>query len=155
MTWIKPSFGWMMYRCGWGRKPGQERVLRIEISRAGFEWALAHSCLSSYERDLYPSQEAWDALKKNSPVRIQWDPDRSLHGGQLGYRAIQVGLSGEAAHRYADEWIRSITDITGHVHTVESSLRAGGDPSEQLPAERVYPLDDLLATRIGATRPRR
>jgi Domain of unknown function (DUF4291) len=37
MTWIKPSFGWMMYRCGWGRKPGQERVLRIEISRAGFE----------------------------------------------------------------------------------------------------------------------
>jgi len=23
MTWIKPSFGWMMHRCGWGRKPGQ------------------------------------------------------------------------------------------------------------------------------------
>ncbi|WP_433633083.1 DUF4291 family protein [Nocardia sp. CA-120079] len=23
MTWIKPSFLWMMYRCGWGRKPGQ------------------------------------------------------------------------------------------------------------------------------------
>lgn len=20
MTWIKPSFLWMMYRCGWGRK---------------------------------------------------------------------------------------------------------------------------------------
>jgi hypothetical protein len=24
MTWIKPSFLWMMYRCGWAEKPGQE-----------------------------------------------------------------------------------------------------------------------------------
>ena len=155
MTWIKPSFGWMMYRCGWARKPGQERVLRIEISRAGFEWALGHSCLSSYERDMYPSREAWDTVKKDSPVRIQWDPDRSLHGGQLGYRAIQVGLSGEAAHRYADEWICSITDITGHVQEVESRLRTGGDPSAQLRVERVYLLDNHLASRVGATRPRR
>lgn len=27
MTWIKPSFRWMMYRSGWATKPGQERVL--------------------------------------------------------------------------------------------------------------------------------
>ncbi len=27
MTWIKPSFLWMMYRCGWATKPGQEHVL--------------------------------------------------------------------------------------------------------------------------------
>lgn len=38
MTWIKPSFGWMMHRSGWAAKPGQERVLAIEITRAGFEW---------------------------------------------------------------------------------------------------------------------
>ena len=31
MTWIKPSFLWMMYRCGWATKPGQERVLAREI----------------------------------------------------------------------------------------------------------------------------
>jgi len=48
MTWIKPSFGWMMYRSGWGRKPGQECVLAIEITRGGWEWALGHSCLSHY-----------------------------------------------------------------------------------------------------------
>ena len=34
MTWIKPSFLWMMYRCGWGEKPGQERVLAIRSARA-------------------------------------------------------------------------------------------------------------------------
>jgi len=27
MTWIKPSFGWMMHRCGRASKPGQERLL--------------------------------------------------------------------------------------------------------------------------------
>jgi Domain of unknown function (DUF4291) len=35
MTWIKPSFGWMMHRSGWAGKPGQERVLRIDITREG------------------------------------------------------------------------------------------------------------------------
>lgn len=33
MTWIKPSFLWMMYRSGWASKPGQERVLAVEILR--------------------------------------------------------------------------------------------------------------------------
>ncbi|MGN9780764.1 DUF4291 domain-containing protein [Nonomuraea sp. ZG12] len=46
MTWIKPSFLWMMYRCGWATKPGQTRVLAIALTHEGFAWALAHSCLS-------------------------------------------------------------------------------------------------------------
>jgi Domain of unknown function (DUF4291) len=33
MTWIKPSFGWMMHRSGWAAKPGQERILTVEIVR--------------------------------------------------------------------------------------------------------------------------
>ena len=31
MTWIKPSFGWMLYRSGYGHKPGQSRVLRVKL----------------------------------------------------------------------------------------------------------------------------
>jgi hypothetical protein len=32
MTWIKPSFLWMMYRAGWGYKDaGQRRILAIRI----------------------------------------------------------------------------------------------------------------------------
>ena len=27
MTWIKPSFLWLMHRSNWGQKSGQERVL--------------------------------------------------------------------------------------------------------------------------------
>ena len=56
MTWIKPSFLWMMYRCGWATKPGQERVLAVDITREGFEWALSHSCLSHYEPHPYATK---------------------------------------------------------------------------------------------------
>jgi hypothetical protein len=47
MTWVKPSFLWMMERCGWGTKPDQEHVLRVRITRAGFEAALSLATLTS------------------------------------------------------------------------------------------------------------
>src|SRR5262249_21257580 len=31
MTWIKPSFLWLMHRSNWGRKSGQERVLAVRV----------------------------------------------------------------------------------------------------------------------------
>ena len=152
MTWIKPSFGWMMHRSGWAAKPGQERVLAIEITRAGFEWALARSCLSHYEPGTHESLEAWAALRHGSPVRVQWDPDRSLAGERLARRAIQVGLCGEAVHRYCDEWIRSVADITSTVREAGELVRAGwiADAARLLPAERTYPLSSALAWQVGA-----
>jgi hypothetical protein len=35
MTWIKPSFLWMMYRSGWGTKENQEYILAIKLKREG------------------------------------------------------------------------------------------------------------------------
>ena len=32
MTWIKPSFAWVLYRSGYGRKGNQQRILRIKLS---------------------------------------------------------------------------------------------------------------------------
>ena len=31
MTWIKPSFAWMLYRCGYSAKHSQERVLKLKL----------------------------------------------------------------------------------------------------------------------------
>ena len=31
MTWIKPSFVWLMHRSNWGLKRGQERVLCVRL----------------------------------------------------------------------------------------------------------------------------
>ncbi len=33
MSWIKPNFLWMMYRCGWASKEGQEVVLAVRLKR--------------------------------------------------------------------------------------------------------------------------
>jgi len=151
MTWIKPSFGWMLHRSGWASKPGQERVLAIEITRAGFDWALAHSCLSHYDQAQHDSPQDWAALKDASPVRVQWDPDRSLTGERLARRAIQIGLSGEAVHRYCDQWITVITDLTATVHKARQLLSSGqiAEAIAGLPAEQVYPLSPELARAIG------
>ena len=44
MTWIKPSFLWMMYRAGWGYKDvGQRRILAMRRQpETDFKWAVAH-----------------------------------------------------------------------------------------------------------------
>jgi hypothetical protein len=102
MTWIKPSFLWMMYRAGWGLKDrGQERILAIDITRTGFEWALANSCSSSAPPGMAPGE--WALLKASKPVRIQWDPERDIYLQPLPYRSIQIGLSKEAVVRYVTE----------------------------------------------------
>lgn len=153
MTWIKPSFLWMMYRCGWATKSDQETVLAVEITRAGFERALSQACLSHYDRDRYPSQEAWSRELKTSPVRIQWDPERALHLGALPYRSLQVGLSGPAVHQYVDEWLVSLTDVTPLAREIHELVLAGDDDSATalLPAEAEYPLPPDIAHHINAT----
>nr|WP_201776208.1 DUF4291 domain-containing protein [Streptacidiphilus melanogenes] len=153
MTWIKPSFRWMMYRSGWGEKPGQERVLAVRIRRSGFEWALAHACLSHYDRKRHDSAAEWKQLLRESPVRIQWDPERSTNQQELPHRAIQIGLTGEAVRRYVDEWIVGITDVTALAHETHALVRAGeaGKADALLPAEIPYPLPEPLRARIGAS----
>ncbi|TDC84674.1 DUF4291 domain-containing protein [Micromonospora sp. KC606] len=152
MTWIKPSFLWMMYRCGWAMKPGQERVLSVDITREGFEWALARACLSHYERDLHGDKTTWARQLKTSPVRVQWDPERSLQLKALPYRSLQVGLSGEAVDRYVDDWMVAVTDITPMVHRVRELLHSGDEQAAeaQLPVEDVYPLPDQIAAGLNA-----
>ena len=144
MTWIKPSFLWMMHRCGWATKPGQERVLAIRISRSGFETALGESCLSHFDTALHADPDAWRRALADCPVRVQWDPERALDGQPLPYRSLQVGLSGSAVTRYVTEWIRSIEDITNTLERRRHGL-------DLLPVERPYPLPAAVVERISVT----
>ena len=141
MTWIKPSFLWMMYRCGWGTKEGQETVLAVEITRDGFEWALRNSCLSSYVREVHPDRATWQRQLKRSPARVQWDPERDLRLRPLPYRSLQLGLSGEASRRYADEWTVAIRDVTPLAHEIHALVKDGDldSAAKLLPPERPFP----------------
>jgi hypothetical protein len=152
MTWIKPSFLWMMYRCGWATKPGQETVLAVEITREGLAWALAHACLAHYEPALHGDRAAWREQMKRSPARVQWDPERDLHLRPLPHRSLQLGLAGEAARAYADEWITDITDVTPLAHAVHALVRAGDLDGARalLPDERPYPVPDADLAHLRA-----
>ncbi|MFZ5441298.1 MAG: DUF4291 domain-containing protein [Myxococcota bacterium] len=128
MTWVKPSFLWMMERCGWATKPNQERVVAVHVKRAAFDAAVAaavSTSLGGVQADL----------------RVQWDPERSLRGGKLEHRSLQLGLGRGVAKQYATEWIARLDDVTPLVHRI-AALRSEGawDHAERLlPRERVYP----------------
>ncbi|MER6271564.1 DUF4291 domain-containing protein [Streptomyces sp900105755] len=150
LTWIKPSFLRMMYRCGWGAKEGQETVLAVEISRDGFDWALRNACLSSYARGVHADRAAWQRQLKRAPARVQWDPERDLHLQPRPYRSLQLGLSGEAARRYADEWTVAIRDVTPLAHEIHALVRSGDLDSANrlLPHEAPYPVEDAFLAHL-------
>lgn len=136
MTWIKPNFLWMMYRCGWATKPGQEHVLAVWLPRDVFEQEiLARAVHSSYSAEPYGTREAWQQAVQRSDVRLQWDPDHGPGGNALERRAIQLGLRGAATRAFANEWVRRIEDVTPLVREQRACLH---DLERlQTPVERV------------------
>ena len=116
MTWIKPSFLWMMYRCGWATKENQECVLAIDIQRNAFDYLVANAVISTYQEEMYRTREEWKRLIHSSDIRLKWYPERDIHGNPLNYRSLQLGLRGEAVREYVNEWIVDITDITSYVN---------------------------------------
>ncbi len=144
MTWIKPSFNWMMYRCGYASKPGQEIVLGIDITREGFEWALQNAALSTFKQDIHGTHEAWKRELETKPVRIQWDPERDWKLNPMeGIRSIQIGLSGEAVDHYVNEWTLHISGVTPMAKAIAEAVSEGRpEPPEGHPSlsEKLYPL---------------
>jgi hypothetical protein len=125
----------------------------VDLDRSGFEWALAHGSLSHYDRHQHPSRDAWQAEQRSSPVRVQWDPERSINLAPLQCRSIQIGLGGDAVHRYIKNWITGITDVTALAHEVHALVSAGTRDAARslLPFERPYPLSETISARLGAT----
>ena len=138
MTWIKPSFLFFLYRCGWGTKEGQERILAIDMDRKGFDFVVQNAVTSTYSVDKYPTYAEWKEKIKRSDIRCQWDPERDIFGNPLGYRAIQLGLRGNAVRKYVEEWITNITDITDYVQELREKKEQGEDIRIFLPQEHVY-----------------
>ena len=149
MSWIKPNFLWMMYRCGWASKKGQETVLAVRLKREGFDEILRQAVPSSFDPLVYPDRESWSASVASSSVRLQWDPDHDPHGGKLDRRAIQLGLRGGVLRRYGKEWIVEIMDITEFVRQQYEQVSARNLDALMTPAEDVYRPAADIRERLG------
>lgn len=138
MTWIKPSFLWMMYRCGWAEKENQEYVLAIDIKRNAFDDIVKNAVISTYKEEMGMTKEEWKELIQTSDIRCQWDPERDIHGKPLDYRSIQLGLRGQAVYHYVNDWIVHISDITDYVKDLNKKKNEGYDITPLLPKETRY-----------------
>ncbi|KAL8715494.1 MAG: hypothetical protein Q9220_000829 [cf. Caloplaca sp. 1 TL-2023] len=146
MTWIKPSWAWMMYRSGYSFKDSnQAHILAIKMSHQNFRQLLSHASVTGHNKVLTAEEKAKD-------VRVQWDPERSIRMEVLPYRSIQIGISGEVRKKWVEEWIESIEDVTEMARNLKCRLDTETERVEieefvsqgLMPSERLYEVDDRL-----------
>ncbi|MFD8258928.1 DUF4291 family protein [Streptomyces griseoluteus] len=84
--------------------------------------------------------------------RVRLGTRRGLRLNLLPHRSLQLGLTGEAAARYADEWIVGIRDVTPLARRIHEAVRAGRteEAGTLLPEESPYPVPEGLLTHLGA-----
>ncbi|KAH0545486.1 hypothetical protein FGG08_000487 [Glutinoglossum americanum] len=140
MTWIKPSWCWMMYRSGYSYKDDrQSHILALKLKHSHFQHILS---LSSFDT--------------SKPVRVQWDPERTHKIGSLPYRSIQIGIPRELSQKLVEEWIVGIEDVThvarGLKEVVDGEEKVGRDELMKrglLPMERVYEVEEGIRKVLG------
>lgn len=105
MTWIKPSFMWMMERSNWGLKKDQQHILAIRIKRTFFDTLLEQAVLTTPKAHVYPHAGIWETLFAQANVYVQWDPERSINGKKLEHRSLQLGISRNLISQFNEDAI--------------------------------------------------
>jgi hypothetical protein len=152
MSWIKPNFLWMMYRCGWAEKENQERVLAIWINKEVLENILQQAVLTSFDSKYFTTHDDWKKELLNKEVRLQWDPDHDPYGNKMTRRAIQLGLSGSLLKNFGSSQINLVEDITDFVKEQKQYLDSKQLHKLLVPVERIYEIDDTLKQKIGISK---
>ncbi|MCU0865692.1 MAG: DUF4291 domain-containing protein [Planctomycetes bacterium] len=149
MSWIKPNFLWMMFRCGWASKVDQERVLALWLPHSFFDRVAAAAVPSTFDPSSGGTKDDWSRAVAASDVRLQWDPDHGPSGAPQARKAVQLGLRGAMLAEYADRAILRVEDVTTMVLAQREHAKA---PFTQLltPRERAYtPHDPAAVAALG------
>lgn len=151
MTWIKPSYLWMMYRSDWGGRAGMERILCIWIERSKWESALKEAILTTPENHVYSDAKKWRKLLEKARIRVQWDPERDIKNRRLDYKSIQVGITSSLSEEYAKRWIFKIEDMTEQTRKISSLVfqRKYEEAKLLLPEERKYIVNTEIHKSLG------
>ncbi len=149
MTWIKPSFLWMMYRSGWATKKNQECILAIDVYREKFDEILKKAVLTSPDSK-HCSGSQWEEEFSKATCYCQWDPERNINGNPINRRAIQLGIKGDILKDFVNSGICKIEDITPFVKKCNEQRKNGKLKIQSLPQEKLYPVTDLnIRNRLG------
>jgi|SRR5690606_15144847 len=150
MSWIKPNFIWMMYRCGWAEKENQENVIAIWIKKCDFDFILENAVYSSFQDHLYLSRNEWKNELSQKEVRLQWDPDHDPFGNKLERRAIQLGLKGAILKSFGEEMIQKVENITDLIKSQKQFIEKQEIHNLIVPRENIYlTKDQSLNGKLG------
>ncbi|EEW2564690.1 DUF4291 domain-containing protein [Escherichia coli] len=152
MTWIKPSFMWMMERSNWGLKKDQQHILAIRIKRTFFDTLLEQAVLTTPEAHVYPHDAGiWETLFAQANVYVQWDPERSINGKKLEHRSLQLGISRNLISQFNEDAIVAIDDLTPLVRKCHNLLINGKTTQAKsfLPPEKIYPVSAAARKALG------
>lgn len=154
MTWIKPSWAWMLYRAGYSYKDSrQAHILAIRMTHECFTNLLHRAVLSHGNPQNDSGRKAKsEGRPKPTDVRVQWDPERTVRLERLDYRSIQIGIPG-ALNEIWEKGIVEIEDVTERARELKSVLDEDSDGSVRLeelierglvPVEREFEVDAEL-----------
>lgn len=132
MTWVKPSFAWVLYRSGYARKRKQERVLKIKLTHASLGKLLSR-CATGHGGGGALGRVQWDPARDTLAAEKSGKEPRKL----LKRRAIQIGLKGSLSVEYVESVI-AIVDVT------ELSRRIGKAHAKKKPAAVAEAMAALL-----------
>lgn len=163
MTWIKPSWCWMMYRSGYSYKDaGQSRILALKMKKDDFFGLLEQAVLSTHPSPhAHVDKESTNktvAHERATDVRVQWDPERNARLEGLPYRSIQIGIPGTLSNKWAGEWVVSIEDVTERARELKKALEEEPDVSTEelvkrglVPEEKPLDVPEEILTRLEMT----
>lgn len=132
MTWIKPSWAWMLYRSGYSYKdPGQSHILALQMRLDDFFSLLAKGVPVEGDAGL-------------PEVRIQWDPERDVRLERLGYRSIQIGVPGSLREWWVESIVK-IEDVTERARELKRVLEEEeGVEVEELVRRGLVPVETVV-----------
>jgi hypothetical protein len=152
MTWIKPSWAWMLYRSGYSYKDSrQAHILAIHMTHTSFI-SLLRKAVLSHGKGVGSKNAKAETTPPPASVRVQWDPERSVRLDRLSYRSIQIGIPGA----FKEEWLAGIVkieDVTERARELKALLdmdvdeRIGIEALVEkglVPAEKEFEVDEEL-----------
>ncbi|HEX9060530.1 MAG TPA: DUF4291 family protein [Clostridia bacterium] len=149
ITWIKPSFGWILHRSDYASKHRMEAIAKIKLSHDAWLKILSNTVPSLFDNTRYESEIKWKSDFDKSDIIHQWDPDRDIDGRKLDRRAIQIGLRGEAIKKYVDEWIIGVEDVTELSKEIFKAIKLEKRSIDFVPELREYPIPEDIKRIIG------
>ncbi|KAK6079764.1 integral membrane protein [Seiridium cupressi] len=131
MTWIKPSWCWMMYRSGYSYKDeNQERILALKMRQEDFSNLLEKSKLTTDKTEGLGDGDKGGSSTGGAEVKVQWDPERTARLGRLDYRSIQIGIRGSLRTEWVEKCIVEVQDVTERARALKVVLDENPEVSD-------------------------